>query len=393
MGEDLEGVGGPVAARREHPVPEHRRPGAGEHPSLAPELRAERRRHRLPGDRARLEHGAPASLGELVGEGDVLAAGRLERDVGLTAHRVDRPVAGRDAGEARFEGPDGRLVAPVEPLLVLAALPLEAKLAADVADPRIGEAGHQAPERIGLPGRVGVGEGEHLAARPLDRGVERRHLATPRHLEHQIGAGLRRPLEGAVGRAVRDDDDLEPLARIVEGEGRADPARDARLLVVRGDDQRHAGQRLGHLRDVILGPAKPRQAATGAPGSRGACRRAGRPRPRRRSPGRSPDQLPVERQGLARRPRPRSRGRRRPRGRRPRAVRGRRDRRAARSAPRRAPRGRRRGTSRPAPCSATSPKPPTALITIGFANASATYSTPDCSASRWGRTTRSARRK
>src|SRR5207247_932385 len=78
-------------------------------------------------------HRPPPALGELVREGDVLAASGLEGDVGLPAQRVDRAVSRGDAGQARLEPAHGHLIAPVEALLVVSALALQPTLAADVA--------------------------------------------------------------------------------------------------------------------------------------------------------------------------------------------------------------------------------------------------------------------
>ena len=50
--------------------------------------------------------------------------------------------------------------------------------------------------------------------------------------------GLLDELVRPVGRAVRGDDDLEALARVVEREQVLEPPRDDRLLVVRRDDER-----------------------------------------------------------------------------------------------------------------------------------------------------------
>src|SRR5215207_11614355 len=130
---DLEGVGGPVAAGVEHPPAQHHVPEPPHHPALATELALDRGRHLLLRDRLRLVDRAPAALGELEGEADVLAAARVELEVGLPADRVDPAVAGGDAAEPRLHRPDGHLVAPVEALLVAALAALEADLAARVA--------------------------------------------------------------------------------------------------------------------------------------------------------------------------------------------------------------------------------------------------------------------
>ena len=78
----------------------------------------------------------------------------------------------------------------------------------------------------------------------LDRGVLGRHLAAARQVEDEVGAGVAGELDGPVGGAVGGDDQLEPLARVVERERVGDLGRDHVLLVEGGDDQRDA-RRLG----------------------------------------------------------------------------------------------------------------------------------------------------
>src|SRR6476469_4147144 len=121
---DLEGVGRAIAAWIEHPPPQHHVPEPPHHPALALELALDRRGHLLLSDRLRLVYGTPAALGQLEGEADVLAAARVEFDVGLPAHRVDTAVPGRDSGQACLQGANAHLIAPVEALLASALAPL-----------------------------------------------------------------------------------------------------------------------------------------------------------------------------------------------------------------------------------------------------------------------------
>jgi hypothetical protein len=162
------------------------------------------------------------------------------------AHRVDRAVARRDGGERGLAAAQPHLVAPVDALLVRAALVDEGHPPAGVAHPRVGERRRQRPQRAGIPQRVRVAEGEQVAARGAHGGVLRPDLPAARQLEHDVGTRV----AGALGRVVRAglraavdrDDDLEAFARPVERERVGHLRRDHRLLPVRRDDQRHAGQ-------------------------------------------------------------------------------------------------------------------------------------------------------
>ena len=375
MGADLEGIAEPVAARVEHPPLQHHVPEPPHHPALAAEFALHRRRHPLLGKGAGLVDRAPAPLGQLEGKGDVLTPARVELEVGLAADRVDRPVARGHPGEAGLEPAHGHLVAPVEALLVSALAAEEADLAADVADPLVGEAVEQPAERIGPPEGVGVGEGEDLALGLPDGGVQRRHLAAPGQLQHPVGAGRAGQLRGAVGGAVGGDDQLQALPRVVELERVGDPPLDHRLLVVGGHDQRHPRQLAG----ATPTPTRPRRTASPAPrggaDSRGGRRRSGRRRPEddleRHSRGLSGQKPLVEGDGLAADLVPGVACRGPPPGRPRRAARARRDRRAGSCSTRASASGFPGGASVAAPSSATSGKPPTAESTRGRPKASA----------------------
>ena len=171
-----------------------------------------------------------------------MAAGGRQRDVGVAPDRVDRAVAGGDAGQRRLHLPHRHLVAPVGALEVVALPVREADLAADIADGRVAEGLDQVPQRAPLPGAVRVGEGEEIAGRALGGGVLGDHLAAPRKVEHEVGPGRLGPVDGRVGRAVGGDDQLEPLARIVERQRVGDLRRDHLRLVVGGDDQGDLGK-------------------------------------------------------------------------------------------------------------------------------------------------------
>ena len=294
MAGDLERVHRPVSARGQHSVADHLVEDAAHHAALARKLALDRLDLLLLGDRRRHVHRQPAAFGEHEREREVVARGRPERQVGLLAHRVDRPVAGRHAGQPRLEIADRELGTPVDALLVGAALVDQPRLPARVADPGVAERRHQLAQGVGRPRRVRVAEREQLAARPLGACVLRRHLALALEVEDEVGAGGPGELDRAIGRAVGGDDHLQELARVVERERVADLRLDHLLLVVRGDDQRHRRQ-LRQRRGAPW-PGACGRAAPAPAGSRRGCRRAARRQPRRRprrSP--SPDHPPTRR--------------------------------------------------------------------------------------------------
>ena len=292
MGVDLERVGGPVAARVEHPPPQHHVPEAPHHPALAAELALDRGRHLLLGDRLGLVNGAPAPLGELEGEADVLAATRVELDVRLAAHRIDRSVPGGDPRQPRLPGAHGHLVAPVEALLVAPLSALEAHLPTRVADPPVGEAADEAAQRIRAPVAVGVREGQDRARRARCTAWLRAATLPPR--------GSSRTRSAPAARASSAVRSLEPsdattisrqLCRVVERPRIGDLALDHLLLVVGGDDQASRGEARPRRRPHRSRPCprshRPRRRSRPAPragaDSPGGRRRSGRRRPRRRS--------------------------------------------------------------------------------------------------------------
>ena len=148
------------------------------------------------------------------------------------------PLPPGDRAERGLALAQPHLVAPVEALLVRAVVALEADLAADVGDVRVGEVAHELAQRVRRPGRVRVAEGEDLALGLADGAVHRRQLPAPLGLEQAHAVVAAHDLVRAVGRAVGGDDELELVGRVVELEQVLDAAADHVLLVVRGDDQR-----------------------------------------------------------------------------------------------------------------------------------------------------------
>ncbi len=285
-------------------------------------------------------------------------------------------VARGDPGQAGLHAAQGHLVAPVEALLVAALAPAEADLAADVADALLPKPGDQARERIRVPEAVGVRERDDRGLRLAHRLVQRRHLAAAGQVQHQVGAGGPRELDGAVAGAVGGDHDPQQLGRVVQGQRVRDLALDHPLLVVGGDDQ------------VDLDGLDVRRPS--AKGVAGVEQRRQRPQDQGVADVRVDDQrhrepeddferhwqelskqAPVQRCRVAADPIPRVAALRGGSAPRPRGARARPDRPAARRRAEARAAGSSGGTVRAAPWAATSGKPPTALSTSGRPKASA----------------------
>jgi hypothetical protein len=215
-----------------------------EHPHLPPVLALVAGRRPLEGERLRLVDRPPATLHHEVGKREVVAEARIDLGVVRPAQRIDGAVAGRDRAEPRLSLARHELVAPVDALLVRAVGRLEPQAAADVRDSRIREVADELPQRIRRPGRVRVGEGDHLRLRRPDRRVLGSDLAAARVPDHP-GAGGLRELLGPVGGGVGGDDELEQLRRVVERAKVVEAPLDRALLVVGGDDHRDGRQVLG----------------------------------------------------------------------------------------------------------------------------------------------------
>ena len=140
-----------------------------------------------------------------------MSEARIDLDVVVTAHRVDRAVAAGDRVETRLVCAQRELVAPVDAFLVAPVVRLDVQPAADVGDVRIGEVADELAKCIGLPGAVRVGERDDLGVRVAHGAVLRGDLAAALVADH-ARAGRRSELLRAVGRGVRGDDELELLA-------------------------------------------------------------------------------------------------------------------------------------------------------------------------------------
>ena len=270
-----------VSARVQQPAAQDDRPGVGHHPPLARPLALDRGDHLLRRQRAGDVDRPPAALDHVEREREVVAHDRVDLDVRLGAHGVDRAVAGRHGGQRGLAAAHPHLVAPVDALLVRAALVDERHAAAGVADAGIVERRGERAQRARLPQGVGVAERQQLARGGPHRRVLGADLAAARQLEHEVGAGGPcaggRVVGAGVGAAVDGHDQLERLARPVERQRVGDLGRDHLLLAVGGHDQRDARER----RAARGGPgaaARARAAARAARRSRPGSRRSGRRR-------------------------------------------------------------------------------------------------------------------
>ncbi len=123
----------------------------------------------------------------------------------------------------------------------------QAQLAADGADFRVVEVAHETADGIGLQQRVRVGEDEDVAARLRDAVADDRELAAALVEAQQPDALALEPADdrvGSVAGAIRADEDLQALARIVHREAVPQRALDYFLFVVRGEEEAHARQPL-----------------------------------------------------------------------------------------------------------------------------------------------------
>jgi hypothetical protein len=104
---------------------------------------------------------------------------------------------------------------------------------------------HELPERVGLEERRGVGHHEQLVAGVPDALVHRGPLSGARGADDDLDRRVVHASEDLVrpvGGAVRDDHDLEAIARVVELAEIRELVREVTLLVVGRDDERHRRQ-------------------------------------------------------------------------------------------------------------------------------------------------------
>ncbi len=219
-------------------------PAVLEHAHLAPVLGADPRRRPLARDRLGVVDRAPAALHHHVRQGEVVAEPRVDLDVVGPAHGVDRPVPAGDRAERRLLLAQPGLEPPVDAFAVVPGGVGQDEPPADVRDVRIGEGADEQAERVRRPHRVRVAERDDLGGALAHRPVLRRHLAAARAAQQPHSRLARRDrldqLVRAVAGGIGRDHDVQRRRRVVEREQVLDAPLDHRLLVVGGDDQRHA---------------------------------------------------------------------------------------------------------------------------------------------------------
>jgi hypothetical protein len=143
-----------------------------------------------------------------------VAEARVDLDVVVAPHRVDRPVAAGDRVQHRLGLAHAELVAPVRAFAVRARRLVEPQLTADVRrQSGVGEVPDEPPERLRRPRRVRVGERDDLAVRLAHRAVLRRDLSAALDAEEAHALIAFRDagddVVGRIGRGVGGDDDLD----------------------------------------------------------------------------------------------------------------------------------------------------------------------------------------
>ena len=223
------------------------------------------------GDRALVERVSKTAADDLHRHVDVveqrLFGNRLEK---LPPYRIDRPGRPRGRRNEPLGLSNPFFYGPVDSYFGLDVRVrglAEGELSADAADRRVREVRHELPHGVRVEILSGVSEDDDFPDGEFDAPVERIRFAPalryPRETDPRMDlppsqdrrlAGRERVDDGvgSVGRAVGDDDDLELLRRIVLREEVFDSLPDARLLVPRGDHDRH--ERLGGRAVLPHGP-------------------------------------------------------------------------------------------------------------------------------------------
>src|SRR4051794_2406128 len=233
--------------------------------NLSLELAPRCRCHGLPCDRTRSEHEAASGSDDTRRDVEIVGDVRSDAIDQLPTDGVDGTGRGDHVTcatlcplELAIEVPIAALTAvrPAAPGSILPgrddALALSRRqhalveiplIAGDSADAWVRERCHQSPECGRLPHRVRIGERDDLARRRVDRGLERGGLADAGQVE-DVDAWFvdrSREVDGPIGRAVRGDDDLETVDRIVQRQKIPQPILDRPRLVMSRED--HADRR------------------------------------------------------------------------------------------------------------------------------------------------------
>ena len=245
MRDDLREVDGVEPAQ--HPALEHDRPAVLEHAHLAPVLVLDVGRRLLERDGLGLVDRAAAALHHQVRQREVVAEARVDLDVVLAPHRVDRAVAAGDRVQHRLGLAHAELVAPVRALAVRPRRPRRAAAGRRRTRRRVGEVADEPAQRRRRPRRVRVRRTRRSRrSSRARRGPARRPCRRAGSGEPDAAVALgdaRDDVVGRVGRRVGGDDDLDLLLGVVEREQVLEPALDHVLLVVGGDDHGDRRQR------------------------------------------------------------------------------------------------------------------------------------------------------
>ena len=180
-----------------------------------------------------LVHAAPPGRDNLQGIQEVVDAVVGQGLPEVTADRVDGPIAADAGADGGLETLELHLVVPVRALALIGGAIGVAEIpgfAGHTSHVGIGEVAHQLANGVGFVDGVGIREHDDLAGQPRQRGIEAGRLAAP--LGHALQSHPTRLValhDGirAVIRGIRDDDDLQQVGGIVEGE---------RVVDLRGDD-------------------------------------------------------------------------------------------------------------------------------------------------------------
>ena len=115
-------------------------------------------------------------------------------------------------------------------------------VATNTADLRISEGSDQGAQALGLEHRVGVGESDDLTDGIRHTGVESARLADPIEGDHAHPdrRETTRDVDAGVGRAVRDDKNVEKIAWIIDRQQVVQLVGEHRLFVVNRHDEGQA---------------------------------------------------------------------------------------------------------------------------------------------------------
>ena len=230
---------------------------AGADAGAPEEFRSDRRRRLFARDGVRVVHDRAAGAQACHERNDEVVDERVAADAGeeRPADRVNRPVRTEQRAEAALAPLEERFVLPIHAVDVAAGRWIgQHEPPAHHADLGRSEPAHEAPDRGRIRERVRVRQHDDVAGELAEGGIDHRRLPAPIRIIDQPDARvgvLANDGRGAVGAAVRRDDDLELLRRIVERQRVGQAIGDRRLFVIRRDEERHARKfvRIDRCRD------------------------------------------------------------------------------------------------------------------------------------------------